>query len=139
MILQHGTIHTMAGETIEQGYIVIQNGVIEQVGTGDLLHVEDEDIIDLKGAHVYPGFIDAHTHLGIFEDGLNFEGDDCNEDTEPITPHLRAIDAINPMENCFREALEGGVTTVVTYFRVPPIPFPVSWQLSKRMETVSTA
>ena len=52
MILQHGTIHTMAGETIEQGYIVIQNGVIEQVGTGDLLHVEDEDIIDLKGAHV---------------------------------------------------------------------------------------
>ena len=97
MILQHGTIHTMAGETIEQGYIVIQNGVIEQVGTGDLLHVEDEDIIDLKGAHVYPGFIDAHTHLGIFEDGLNFEGDDCNEDTEPITPHLRAIDAINPM------------------------------------------
>ena len=51
MILQHGTIHTMAGETIEQGYIVIQNGVIEQVGTGALLHVEDEDIIDLKGAH----------------------------------------------------------------------------------------
>lgn len=127
MILQHGTIHTMAGETIEQGYIVIQNGVIEQVGTGDLLHVEDEDIIDLKGAHVYPGFIDAHTHLGIFEDGLNFEGDDCNEDTEPITPHLRAIDAINPMENCFREALEGGVTTVVTG---PGSANPISGQLA---------
>ena len=46
MILQHGIIHTMAGETIEQGYIVIQNGVIQQVGTGALLHVEDEDIID---------------------------------------------------------------------------------------------
>ena len=46
MILQHGTIHTMAGETIEQGYIVIQNGVIEQVGTGDRLQIEDEDIID---------------------------------------------------------------------------------------------
>ena len=60
-----------------------------------------ENGIDLKGKYVVPGFIDAHTHLGIFEDGLNFEGDDCNEDTEPITPHLRAIDAINPMENCF--------------------------------------
>ena len=126
MILQHGIIHTMAGE-IEQGYIVIQNGVIQQVGTGALLHVEDKDIIDLKGAHVYPGFIDAHTHLGIFEDGLNFEGDDCNEDTEPITPHLRAIDAINPMENCFREALEGGVTTVVTG---PGSANPISGQLA---------
>ena len=98
MILQHGTIHTMAGNTIEQGYILIQNGIIQQIGQGEPLDITDEDIIDLKGAHVYPGFIDAHTHLGIFEDGLNFEGDDCNEDTEPITPHLRAIDAINPME-----------------------------------------
>ena len=105
MILHNGIIHTMAGDTIQQGYIQIQNGLIHQVGTGDFWDTTDEDVIDLKGAHVYPGFIDAHTHLGIFEDGLDFEGDDCNEDTEPITPHLRAIDAINPMENCFREAL----------------------------------
>ena len=58
---------------------------------------------------------------------MNFEGDDCNEDTEPITPHLRAIDAINPMENCFREALEGGVTTVVTG---PGSANPISGQLA---------
>ena len=104
----------MAGETIEQGFIKIQNGIIELVGSGECLNIGNEEVIDLKGAHVYPGFIDAHTHLGIFEDGLNFEGDDCNEDTEPITPHLRAIDAINPMERSFGEALEGGVTTVIT-------------------------
>ena len=53
MILQHGTIHTMAGNTIEQGYILIQNGIIQQIGQGEPLDITDEDIIDLKGAHVY--------------------------------------------------------------------------------------
>ena len=61
-----------------------------------------------------PGFIDAHTHLGMFEDAITFEGDDGNEETEPLTPQLRALDAVNPMDRCFTEALEGGITTVVT-------------------------
>ena len=73
-----------------------------------------EEWLDLDGAHIYPGFIDAHTHLGMWEDGLTFEGDDGNEETDPITPQLRAIDALNPMDRCFREALESGVTTVIT-------------------------
>ena len=61
-----------------------------------------------------PGFIDAHTHLGMWEDSLGFEGDDGNEDTDPSNPQMRAVDAINPMDKCFSEALDAGVTTVVS-------------------------
>ncbi len=61
-----------------------------------------------------PGMVDPHCHVGMWEDGMGFEGDDGNEMTDPITPQLEAIDAINPFDNCFREALEAGITTVVT-------------------------
>ena len=61
-----------------------------------------------------PGFIDAHCHIGMFEDGMGFEGDDGNEYSNPVTPELRAIDAINPFDRCFEEACRGGVTSVVT-------------------------
>jgi len=72
------------------------------------------DIIDAGGKWLLPGFIDAHTHLGMYEDGLRNEGDDLNEVTDPCTPHLRAIDAINPMDRTFAEALAAGVTCVAT-------------------------
>ena len=61
-----------------------------------------------------PGFIDAHCHLGMFGDAVGFEGDDGNEATDPCTPHLRAIDAVNPLDRCFEEARAAGVTTVLT-------------------------
>ena len=70
--------------------------------------------LDGEGGWLLPGFVDAHTHLGMWEDGLGFEGDDGNEDTDPCTPQLRAVDAINPLDRCFEEAREAGVTTVVT-------------------------
>jgi imidazolonepropionase-like amidohydrolase len=58
--------------------------------------------------------VDAHCHIGMWEDGIGFEGSDGNEATDPVTPELRAIDGINPEDNCFREARENGITTVVT-------------------------
>lgn len=108
-------IFTMNDEdaVIENGYIKIEDDKITEIG--DMLsYTSNEEFIDAEGASAYPGFIDGHTHLGMFEDGLCFEGDDGNESTEPITPQLRAIDAINPLDFCFSEALEGGVTTVLT-------------------------
>lgn len=75
---------------------------------------EDPETFDAQGGGLYPGFVDAHTHLGMWEDGLGFEGDDGNEDTDPCMPQLRGVDAVNPLDRCFREALEAGVTTVVT-------------------------
>ena len=52
--------------------------------------------------------------LGIIEDGVGFEGDDCNEETDPVTPHLRSIDGINPFDRCFDEASSAGITTVLS-------------------------
>lgn len=114
MLYQNGIIHTMAGAVLQHGYFREKNGMIEEVGAMPPLQQEGEESFDLQGAHVYPGLIDAHTHLGMWEDGLAFEGDDGNEETDPVTPQLRAIDAINPMDRCFEEALEAGVTTVIT-------------------------
>lgn len=114
MLLYNGTIHTMEDTAAFSGYVRIADGVITEVGSGIIVPMADEPALDLKGMDLYPGFIDSHTHLGMWEDGLAFEGDDGNEETDPVTPQLRAIDAINPLEHCFSEALEGGVTTVVT-------------------------
>ena len=72
------------------------------------------EIIDAQGQFIYPGFIDAHTHLGLWEDGMGVEGADGNEETDPITPHLNVIDGINPMDRTFKEAYEGGITAVCT-------------------------
>ena len=116
MLIIHANIHTMAGKIFKDGYIRIEGKIIKEVGNISNLALQNKNdiILDIKGANVYPGFIDAHTHLGMWEDGLCFEGDDGNEETDPVTPQLRAIDAVNPMDRCFSEALKAGITTVVT-------------------------
>lgn len=115
MVLTHGKIMTMQqGRVIEDGYLRIENGLITECGPMADFHQTESESLDLKGALCLPGFIDAHTHLGMWEDSLGFEGDDGNEDTDPSTPQLRAVDAVNPMDKCFKEALFAGVTTVLT-------------------------
>lgn len=113
IVIKNGYIKTMAGEDIENGQIIIEEGKIKAVGK-DLEVPEDAEIIDAKGMLVTPGFVDGHCHIGMWEEGIGFEGEDGNEDTEPITPQLRAIDAINPLDQGFIDAIEGGVTTAVT-------------------------
>jgi len=114
MLLIHGMIHTMEGETYTDGFVHIDGTKIQAAGEMSSLPDIPEDVIDLKGAHVYPGFIDAHSHIGICEDGLGFEGEDVNEETHPLTPQLRAIDAVNFLDDCFKEAVAAGITTVLT-------------------------
>ena len=98
---------------IENGWIEIDGGSISAIGEGNPINIPD-DSIDAKGGTVLPGFIDAHTHLGIIEDGVDFEGDDCNESSEPFTPQMRAIDGINPFDRCFEEARMRGITAVAS-------------------------
>ncbi|MCI1964582.1 MAG: amidohydrolase [Oscillospiraceae bacterium] len=114
MLISNANIHTMTGKVIASGSVRICDGKIDTVCAGSLEPLPDERVLDLHGAGLYPGFIDAHTHLGMWEDGLTFEGDDGNEETDPVSPQLRAVDAINPLDRCFSEALAAGVTTVVT-------------------------
>lgn len=108
----NANILTMAGENIENG-TVIYDKTINYVGERTELPGGCE-VIDAKGAYLTPGLIDAHCHLGLFGDSLGVEGDDGNEDSDPITPQLRAIDAINPFDRGFAEARCAGVTCVVT-------------------------
>ena len=113
MYVYNAKIFTMEDEIIDNGYIKIQDGKIVEISKGTPDEIADTDI-NAMGKNVYPGFIDAHTHLGIIEDSLGFEGDDCNEETDPVTPHLRAIDGINPFDKCFEEAVDAGITCVLT-------------------------
>ncbi|MBZ4655384.1 MAG: amidohydrolase [Peptococcaceae bacterium] len=111
--LVNGRIYTMTGNIWEKGAILWQNGKILAVGP-DVAIPSDARVIDVRGKTVLPGFIDAHTHIGILEEIYAFEGDDLNEMTEPVTPELRALDAVNPYDLAFQDALQGGVTTVMT-------------------------
>jgi len=121
MLIINGKIFTMAdnsgtqSETLkyENGYILVKDGKIAAVGHMDECP-EDSEIIDAKGRFVLPGLVDAHTHVGMMEDSVGFEGDDVNEMTDPVTPHLRAIDAIYHADRSFVEARQWGVTTVLS-------------------------
>jgi len=137
LLIKNGKIFTMSETNYENGYIIIDNGKIIEVGEGDnylkskhyIEHINNNNnsnennsneninysnIIDAEGKYVLPGFIDAHCHVGMWEDSIGFEGADGNEATDPVTPQLRAIDGVYHMDRSFVEARENGVTTVVT-------------------------
>ena len=112
IVIKNGTINTITNRVIV-GDVLIEDGKIKEIGE-DLVVPLDAKVIDAEGKQVFPGFIDAHTHLGLWEDGMGYEGADGNEETDPITPQLNPIDGINPMDNTFKEAYQGGITSVCT-------------------------
>ena len=115
MLIINGIIHTMDGPVMENGYVAVSGSKIARVGPmSECPKSWEEETFDAHGGHVCPGFIDAHCHLGMFGDSLGFESEDGNEETDPCTPQLRAIDAVNPLDRCFSEARAAGVTTVLT-------------------------
>lgn len=113
LLIKDAKILTMADQEYEKGSILIKDNKIEKIS--EYIEIKDEyEVIDADGYIVMPGLIDAHTHLGIEEDGIGWEGQDGNEMTDPVTPQLRAIDAVNPADNAIKEALKNGVTTIMT-------------------------
>lgn len=112
IVIKNGAINTITNGVIV-GDVFIEDGKIKEIGE-DLVVPLDAKVIDAEGKQVFPGFIDAHTHLGLWEDGMGYEGADGNEETDPITPQLNPIDGINPMDNTFKEAYQGGITSVCT-------------------------
>lgn len=112
MLIKNGKIFTMSSKNYENGCILIKDGKIVEIA--EHIDIEDDIIIDAKGAYVTPGMIDAHCHVGIIEENMGSEGMDVNEAVDPITPHLRAIDGINPFDGSFKKAIRAGITTVVT-------------------------
>ena len=114
LLIKNGHIKTMAGPELENGCVLIDdNGKIARVAQA-IEAPEGAQVIDAEGRLVTPGCVDAHCHIGLDNEGMGWEGRDYNEIVDPITPHLRAIDSINPMDEAFANALQGGVTTACT-------------------------
>ncbi len=113
MLICNGKIKTMNGPMIENGFIRTRGTLIEEIGDMErLTDRSDETVLDAEGGLVMPGIIDAHSHIGITEEKKGTIGDDCNECTNPVTASLRAIDAVNPMDAAFHEAVAAGITCV---------------------------
>ena len=110
-ILKNGLIHDMIRKEPYQADILVKDGKIRTIGT-DL--PADEDVIDCAGADMYPGFVEAHAHLGLDGYGIGFEGSDYNEMGDICTPQMRAIDSFNPFDPTVKKAALGGITTVAT-------------------------
>lgn len=113
MYIYNAEIHTMEGVKPFIGYVGFENGKITSVGEGEPADIPS-DSFDADGKKLFPGFIDPHSHIGLIGDGMGVEGEDVNEDTDPVTPHLRTIDGINCFDRCFSDAVACGVTTAVT-------------------------
>ncbi|MBI9043389.1 MAG: amidohydrolase [Anaerolineaceae bacterium] len=109
--ITNGKVITVTGEVLESGTVLVEGGRI--VAVGEFVEVpEDAEVFDATGKVVTPGLIDAHCHAAIFADGVGWGESDGNEMTDPITPHLRALDAVHPEDLAFKDLVNAGVTTV---------------------------
>lgn len=128
MWIINGKIYTMSGENFENGYVrtkgkkivgvgsmetAVRNGLQVPSGIAEAI-APAEEIIDAQGAWVMPGLIEAHAHIGLTEEKSGVIGDDCNEETNPITPAIRGLDAVNPFDPAFHDAIQAGITSVMT-------------------------
>ncbi|MBQ5956226.1 MAG: amidohydrolase [Clostridia bacterium] len=111
MLLKNGMLHDAVNREPYKADILIENGKISKIAPEISAECE---VIDLKGLNVYPGFVEAHCHLGLDGYGIGFEGADYNEPGDICTPHLRSIDSFNPMDPTINQAAKAGVTTVAT-------------------------
>ncbi|MBU0494333.1 MAG: amidohydrolase [Chloroflexi bacterium] len=111
--ITNGKVLTITQGTFDPGTVLIDNGRIVAVGQ-DIDIPAEAQVMDATGKIVMPGLIDAHCHVGLFPDGIGWEYADGNEMTDPITPHLRALDAVHPNDPAFPELVAAGVTTVNT-------------------------
>ena len=116
LILRNAHLLPISEPAIPCGYLTAKDGVILSIGSMDHCPVASSDdlVLDAGGRFVMPGLVDAHCHVGVFGEGIGFEGDDGNEMTDPVTPQLQAVDGIHHADRAFSEARAAGVTTVVT-------------------------
>jgi imidazolonepropionase-like amidohydrolase len=106
-----GRVVPINGDPVDDGIVLVADGRITAVGAG-LAVPDGVPVVDAHGSWVLPGFIEAHGHVGVHEEGEGWAGSDSNELTDPVTAHVRALDAINPADLGFRDAVSGGVLAV---------------------------
>ena len=113
LAITNGRLYTMAGPGYERGTVLIDGDKILDVGERVTIPSSAE-IIDAAGKVVMPGFVESHSHVGIWGDSVGWEGRDFNETSEPITPHMRASDGVNPRDPAVKDVLAAGITTFIT-------------------------
>lgn len=118
LLIKNGRVFTMKKKNDFDGFVLVEDGKIKKVDTSKKLTPDIEKgcdtVIDAGGGWIMPGMIDAHCHVGMWENGIGFEGADGNEMTDPVTPHMRAIDGVYYKDRSFKDAMEAGITTLVT-------------------------
>jgi len=113
LLIKNVQIHDAINPNPYKGDILVENGKIAQIAA-DIAAPEGAEVVDATGLRAYPGFIDAHSHIGLDGYGIGFEGMDYNEMGDVVCPQLRGIDGVKAMDPAFRNAVEGGVTCVST-------------------------
>ena len=113
MIIKNGLVFDAINRDPYTADIRVEDGRIAEI-SASITAAEGEECIDAAGLRVYPGFVEAHSHLGLDGWGVGFEGKDYNEMGDPCTPHLRSEDSFNPFDPTVAAAARGGVTTVAT-------------------------
>ena len=112
-LIKQGLVHDAVHREPYIADILVENGRISNIAPVlEGKSVNDAQILDATGLEVYPGFVEAHCHLGLDGYAIGFEGADYNEMTDTLTPHLSAVDGLNPLDQSIRYAMEGGVTCV---------------------------
>ncbi len=112
LLIKNGFLNTMESKCPFHGDLLMKEGKIAKIAE-EIAPDDDMEVFDAEGLSVFPGFIDAHSHIGIAEEKISGQGDESNEGTTPITPAMRAIDAVNPMDSAFHNAIASGVTGVM--------------------------
>jgi imidazolonepropionase-like amidohydrolase len=112
ILLKNATIYPITSKPIQKGSVLIEDGKIKQIHSQSIDSFTDASVYDCQGKFLFPGFIDSHTHLGLYDEGTGWAGNDANETIEPMTPHIRAFDGVYPLDPGFKDALKYGVTTV---------------------------
>ncbi len=110
ILLKNATVYPITSKSFQNGDVLIENGKIIKVGK-NLQTQPNVNIIDCDNLHLLPGFIDVHTHLGLYDEGTGWAGNDANETVEAMTPHIRAIDGVYPLDPAFSDAVKSGITT----------------------------
>lgn len=109
ILLKNAFIYPVASPAFH-GDVLVENGKILKTGK-NLKSDSNVKIIDCHRHHLLPGFIDVHTHLGLYDEGTGWAGNDANETIEPLSPHIRAMDGVYPLDPAFADAVKYGITT----------------------------
>ncbi|PLR81016.1 amidohydrolase [Bacillus canaveralius] len=110
-LLKNAKVYPIASPPLLTGDVLVEDGKIALVGK-NLVTGSDAKIIDCDQCYLFPGFIDVHTHLGLYDEGTGWAGNDANETIEAMSPHIRAIDGVYPLDPAFSDAVKYGITTV---------------------------